>query len=105
VKQAGPYAQKDTTPHTPKVQTYDPPSDGVGIKRQDTIGDLSSKMNNLVVTPPSSASNSRRSSRQRVDSITSNRSWDGGAKKPPFGSWPYSIRASTEPMQDESDDD
>jgi hypothetical protein len=45
------------------------------------MADLAANLNNLVVTPPPSGTNSRAASRRRVDSVNGKPSLDGGARK------------------------
>jgi hypothetical protein len=86
--QSIPQIVENAMPHTPKSKKPDTPDDRTDDGKYGTMLDLTTKLNNMVVTPPPSGSNSRASSRPRVDSVNGTPSMKGSARKPSLRRWP-----------------
>jgi hypothetical protein len=100
-----PHIVKTTTPYTPNPRKTDQSNSSVEKARQGAMTDLTAKLNNLIVTPPPSGSNSRASSRQRVDSLFGTPSLNASARKRSPRRWPPQFGVLGPETQDGSEEE
>jgi hypothetical protein len=94
---------RDVRPYTPRPQNE---SEDIEKTERGAVENLTSGMNNLVVTPPPSGPNSRAPSRGRHDSVTGTPSLNASAKKPSPQRLPMkTINFPGVGMRNDSDDD
>jgi hypothetical protein len=98
-----PHIVESKVPHTPESTRPEKPDDRNA--EHGTMMELTAKLNNMVVTPPPSGSNSRASSRPRVDSVDGTPAMKESARKRTPRRWPQQFGVLGPEMLDGSEEE